>query len=317
VSGPYSSPPALVARGLSKAFAGVDAVRDVSFVVPTGSITGLLGPNGSGKSTTLRMLLGLVHPDAGEAEVAGRPLAEHEIPGRVVGAVLDGRGAHPRRTARAHLRCLAPVVGASDTRVEEVLASVGLRDVAHRRTGTYSLGMRQRLALATALLGDPAVLVLDEPANGLDPQGIVWLRDVLTAHARSGRSVLVSSHLVRELEQTVDHLVIMSAGHVAFHGSLAELGALYPPRTLVACADPAALALALAAAGHTDAILGTDGRLVVTGTTADGVASVARTAGVSVFGIVTATADLEQIFLSMTGAPPPVPIAAPPAGARR
>ncbi|MFC7960555.1 ABC transporter ATP-binding protein [Rhodococcoides kroppenstedtii] len=316
MTGPYRPPPALAARGLSKAFAGIDAVRDVSFVVPTGSVTGLLGPNGSGKSTTLRMLLGLVHPDAGEADVAGRPLAAHDVPGRVVGAVLDGRGAHPRRTARAHLRCLAPVVGASDARVEEVLALVGLHDVAHRRTGTYSLGMRQRLALATAMLGDPAVLVLDEPANGLDPQGIVWLRDVLTARARSGRTVLVSSHLVRELEQTVDHLVIMSAGRVAFHGSLAELGALHPPRTLVASADPAALALALAAAGHTDAILGADGRLVVTGMGADGVASVARTAGVPVFGIETATTDLERIFLSMTGAPPPVP-AGMPTGVRR
>lgn len=316
MTGPYRPPPALAARGLSKAFAGIDAVRDVSFVVPTGSITGLLGPNGSGKSTTLRMLLGLVHPDAGEADVAGRPLAAHDVPGRVVGAVLDGRGAHPRRTARAHLRCLAPVVGASDARVEEVLALVGLHDVAHRRTGTYSLGMRQRLALATAMLGDPAVLVLDEPANGLDPQGIVWLRDVVTAHARSGRTVLVSSHLVRELEQTVDHLVIMSAGRVAFHGSVAELGALHPPRTLVASADPAALALALAAAGHTDAILGADGRLVVMGMGADGVASVARTAGVPVFGIATATTDLEQIFLSMTSAPPPVP-AGMPTGVRR
>lgn len=296
-----AGPPAVVARGLSKSYPGVDAVHDVSFEVPVGSVTGVLGPNGSGKSTTLRMLLGLVLPDSGTAEVSGAPLGAHPVPGRVVGAVLDGRGAHPRRTARAHLRCVAPVVAASDARIEEVLALVGLREVAHRRTGTYSLGMRQRLSLATALLGDPALLVLDEPANGLDPEGIVWLRGFLTAYARSGRAVLLSSHLVREIERTVDHLVIMAAGRVAFRGSLADLAALYPARVVVACADPAALALALAAAGHTDAILGVDGRLVVTGPTADRVAEIARGAGVHVFGIVDAAVDLEQIFLAMTG----------------
>lgn len=292
--------PALQARSLTKSFGGVRAVSQVGFSVPRGSVTGFLGPNGSGKSTTLRMMLGLVQPDSGDASVDGVPYGRLTDPGRVVGAVLDGAGAHPRRTARRHLRTYTPVLGVPDSRVDEVLALVGLADVADRRVGDFSLGMRQRLALAGAVLGDPHILVLDEPANGLDPEGIAWLREFLRGFARSGRTVLVSSHLVGEIEQIVDHVVILSAGTVVFDGSLADLRSTHPVRVLVSCSNPAALALGLAAASFTDATLGYDGRLVVTGASDDIVRGVADSSGVAVFGTEQSAVSLEQIFLSMT-----------------
>jgi ABC-2 type transport system ATP-binding protein len=211
-------------RHLSKRFGSVDAVDDLSFAVPEGRITGFLGPNGAGKTTTLRALLGLVRPTAGAALIGDRPYVELREPRRVVGAVLEATGAHPSRTGRDHLRVLAGVSGIGADRVDEVLDLVRLTEAGGRPVGGYSLGMRQRLGLAGALLGDPEVLLLDEPANGLDPEGIAWLRGLLRRLASQGRAVLISSHVLSEIAQTVDRVVIISDGRLRFEGPLDDIG---------------------------------------------------------------------------------------------
>ena len=195
-------------NGLTKRFGNVVAVDNLSFEVAQGSVTGFLGPNGAGKTTTLRMLLGLIEPTAGSSTIAGKPYQELVDPFRHVGAVLESTGFHPGRRARDHLRVLCVAAGLAVTRADEVLDEVGLADVGDRRVKGFSLGMRQRLGLAAALLGEPEVLILDEPANGLDPEGVRWLRSFLRRYADGGRSVLVSSHLLAEIVQTVDHIVI-------------------------------------------------------------------------------------------------------------
>ena len=210
-------------RALTKRFGAVDAVRDLSFDVPAGRVTGFLGPNGAGKTTTLRVLLGLVRPTAGQALIGGRRYADLPAPRRAVGAVLEAGGFHPGRTARAHLRVLAGAAGIPPARVGAVLDLVGLAADADRAVGGYSLGMRQRLWLAGALLGDPEVLILDEPANGLDPEGIAWLRGLLRDLAGEGRTVLISSHALAEVAQTADHVVIISTGRSRFAGPLSGL----------------------------------------------------------------------------------------------
>jgi ABC-2 type transport system ATP-binding protein len=215
--------PALSACALTKRYGDVIAVDDLSFEVDTGSITGFLGPNGAGKTTTLRMLLGLAEPTNGEALVFGRPFAALAQPATRVGAVLDSADLHPGRTGREHLRVLALAAGVGPGRVEDVLELVDLKHAAARRAGGYSLGMRQRLGLAAALLGDPELLVLDEPANGLDPEGVRWLRDFLRRFAAEGKTVFVSSHHLAEVEQTVDHVVIISRGRLVTASSLDEL----------------------------------------------------------------------------------------------
>jgi ABC-2 type transport system ATP-binding protein len=212
-------------RGLTKRFSAIEAVTDLSFEVPAGRITGFLGPNGAGKTTTLRMVLGLVTPTAGEALIGGRRYAELPQPRRVVGAVLEATGFHPGRTGRDHLRILGRIAGADRARVAEVLDLVELTPSADRRVGGYSLGMRQRLGLAAALLGDPEVLILDEPANGLDPAGVAWLRTLLRGLAVDGRRVVISSHVLSEVAQTVDQVVIINAGSLRFAGRLDALGA--------------------------------------------------------------------------------------------
>jgi ABC-2 type transport system ATP-binding protein len=212
-------------RGLTKRFSAIEAVTDLSFEVPAGRITGFLGPNGAGKTTTLRMVLGLVTPNAGEALIGGRRYAELPQPRRVVGAVLEATGFHPGRTGRDHLRILGRIAGADRARVAEVLDLVELTPSADRRVGGYSLGMRQRLGLAAALLGDPEVLILDEPANGLDPAGVAWLRTLLRGLAVDGRTVVISSHVLSEVAQTVDQVVIINAGSLRFAGRLDALGA--------------------------------------------------------------------------------------------
>jgi ABC-2 type transport system ATP-binding protein len=211
------------ARGLGKSFGSVTAVRDLTFDVPAGQVTGFLGPNGAGKSTTLRMMLGLVRPTTGEALIGGRRYADLADPRRVVGAVLETTGFHPGRRGRDHLRVAARGAGLPVGRVDEVLDQVGLTDAACRRVRGYSLGMRQRLGLAGALLGDPDVLILDEPANGLDPAGMAWLRGLLRGLADEGRTVLFSSHVLSEVAQTVDHLVIIHAGVLGYAGPLTGL----------------------------------------------------------------------------------------------
>jgi ABC-2 type transport system ATP-binding protein len=211
-------------RELTKHFGPVRAVQDLTFEVPAGRITGFLGPNGAGKTTTLRMTLGLVRPTAGVALIDGTPYADLPNPRRVVGAVLEATGFHPGRRGRDHLRVLAQQAGVADTRVDEVLELVELTAAADRRVGGYSLGMRQRLGLASALLGDPTVLILDEPANGLDPAGIAWLRKLLRELAAHGRAILVSSHVLSEVSQTVDQVVILHEGRLRYAGDLDGLG---------------------------------------------------------------------------------------------
>ena len=208
-------------HSLTKRFGTVTAVDDVSFAVEPGLVTGFLGPNGAGKTTTLRMILGLARPSGGTATVAGRPYGRLEHPSRAVGAVLERSSFHPGRRARDHLRAVARAARLPESRADETLELVALQDAAKRRAGEYSLGMRQRLALATALLGDPQILILDEPANGLDPQGIRWLRDFLRWYASQGRTVLVSSHVLAEMSQTADAVVVIARGKVVAQGPLA------------------------------------------------------------------------------------------------
>jgi ABC-2 type transport system ATP-binding protein len=215
--------PIVSALGLTKRFGALTAVDDLSFELEAGSVTGFLGPNGAGKTTTLRMLLGLAKPTHGRALVFGRPYARLERPGSRVGAVLEAADLHPGRTGRDHLRVLSYPARAGRGRVDEVLALVDLAGAADRRVAGYSLGMRQRLSLAAALLGDPELLILDEPANGLDPEGIRWLRDFLRAFAREGRTVLVSSHHLAEVEQMVDEVLIIDHGRLLAEAPLNEL----------------------------------------------------------------------------------------------
>jgi len=210
-------------RGLTKRFGEVLAVDDLTVDVPAGQVTGILGPNGAGKSTALRLALGLLRPTAGQVLVSGRPYARLPRPRRTVGAVLDGEGFHPGRTGRDHLRIQARLVGVPLSRTEEVLEGVGLTAQAGRRVGGYSLGMRRRLGLAAALLGDPQVLVLDEPANGLDPAQIAWLRGLLRDTAAQGRTVVVSSHVLGEVARTVDRVTILQDGRLRWAGPVGSL----------------------------------------------------------------------------------------------
>jgi ABC-2 type transport system ATP-binding protein len=214
--------PHVSVTGLTKRFGAVEAVQDLSFDVGAG-ITGFLGPNGAGKTTTLRILLGLVRPTAGTATIDGRRYAELAHPRRAVGAVLEASGFHPGRRARDHLKILATEGELPKARVDVVLDEVGLTADAHRRVGGFSLGMRQRLGLAAALLGDPGVLVLDEPANGLDPAGVAWLRGLLRDLAADGRTVIVSSHVLAEVAQTADRAVVVSGGRLRYAGTLDEM----------------------------------------------------------------------------------------------
>src|SRR5215468_7672661 len=212
-------------RGLTKTFGEVTAVRDVSFTAPAGQVTGFLGPNGSGKTTTLRAALGLIRPTAGEVLIGGVPYRHLAQPRRRVGALLEAAGFHPGRRARNHLTVLAASCHVPSRRVDEVLDLVDLASSANRRVREFSFGMRQRLGLAGALLGDPQVLLLDEPANGLDPAGIAWLRGLLRGLADEGRTVIIASHVLGEIAQTADHAVIVSAGQVRFTGPLGDIGA--------------------------------------------------------------------------------------------
>jgi ABC-2 type transport system ATP-binding protein len=212
----------IAVNGLGKSFGKVQAVHDVSFTVSPGSVTGFLGPNGAGKTTTLRMILGLVTPTSGNATIDGKQYVDLPAPAKSVGAVLESTAFHPGHTARAHLRALSTAAGIDRARIDEVLTTVDLEDAADRRIGGFSLGMRQRLAIACALLGDPGVLVLDEPANGLDPEGIHWLRGFLRALAVDGRTVLVSSHVLAEMDQTADHVIIVNHGRLIAAGPIGD-----------------------------------------------------------------------------------------------
>jgi ABC-2 type transport system ATP-binding protein len=225
-------PWAIEVTGLTKRFGAAYAVRELSFTAAYGRVTGFLGPNGAGKTTTLRAILGLVRPDAGQATVAGHTYSRLADPVRSVGALLDAAAVHPGLTARQHLRILAVAASIPLSRAERLLAEAGLSDAADRRVAGYSLGMRQRLGLATALIGDPRVLILDEPANGLDPQGIRWLRNSLRALAAQGRAVLVSSHVLTEVALAADDVIVINGGRSVVQAPLEALLAAYPGRTL-------------------------------------------------------------------------------------
>jgi ABC-2 type transport system ATP-binding protein len=290
-------------RGLTKSFGGFLAVDDLSFRVEPGRITGFLGPNGSGKTTTLRMLLGLIRPTAGQGLIGGRRYAELPAPLTTVGAALEATNFHPGRSGRDHLRVLAGTHGIPDSRVDAMLELVGIPAAARKRAGGYSMGMRQRLGLAAALLGDPRVLILDEPSNGLDPEGIRWLRGLLRHLAGEGRTILVSSHLLGEVEQTVDDVVIIANGHLVRQGTIEQLHG--DPATLVRAADPAQLAEALHGQGITAEPATEHGPGAMRALTGDMVriGDVALAAGVAVHELRPLRTDLERLFLELTEAP--------------
>jgi ABC-2 type transport system ATP-binding protein len=313
---------AVEVRGLTKRFGSVLAVDALDFTVEPGTVTGFLGPNGAGKTTTLRMLVGLVTPTAGEALVNGVPYRDLADPLHTVGAVLEATGFHPARTARQHLRTVARVGGVPDARVDEVLDVVGLADSAHRRVGGFSLGMRQRLQLAQALLGDPEILVLDEPANGLDPQGIAWMRGFLRWYASLGRIVLVSSHLLAEAAQTVDDVLVLAAGRLVGQGPLRDLLAGATGSVRVRTPDADRLVTVLGEAGiaaHQEA----PGIVVAAATSAETVGPVMAEHRIVVYEMSTEGESLEEIFFSLTegsgmggfaGPPPPAAPPPPPGG---
>jgi ABC-2 type transport system ATP-binding protein len=291
---------AISVQGLTKRFGDVLAVDRLSFEVGPGTVTGFLGPNGAGKTTTLRMLLGLVAPTSGTATIDGRPYRELADPLRRVGAVLEAGGFHPGRSARDHLRVLAKAAGLPAGRVGEVLEQVGLAAAGRRRVGGFSLGMRQRLGLAAALLGDPEVLVLDEPANGLDPEGVHWLRGLVRGLADQGRTVLVSSHLLAEVAQTIDRVVIIDRGRLVAQSTLAALTAGADRTVRVRTPQPEALRDLLVARGATVTLDGPD-RLVAGGVTAEQVGQAAAAGGVVLHEMRFERSNLEDVFLELTG----------------
>jgi ABC-2 type transport system ATP-binding protein len=281
---------------LTKRFGSFTAVDHLTFTVEPGRITGFLGPNGAGKTTTLRMLLGLIRPTSGEATIGGKHYRDIDMPMAVVGSALEATNFHPGRTGRDHLRVLADTAGVDDRRVDEMLETVGIPAAARKRAGGYSMGMRQRLGLAAAMLGDPAVLILDEPANGLDPEGIRWLRGFLRHVSRQGKTVLVSSHMLQEVEQTVDDVVIISNGRLIKHGPMADLHG--EARTIVRTTDLDRLAGALRVADVTSA--SEDGALLVDTGDLQLIGDVALRAGLPIYELRHATTDLEALFFSLT-----------------
>jgi ABC-2 type transport system ATP-binding protein len=286
-------------QGLTKRFGTVVAVDNLSFEVEQGSVTGFFGPNGAGKTTTLRMLLGLIEPTAGTAMIGGKLYRELVDPFRHVGAVLESTSFHPGRRARDHLRVLCAEAGLRLTRVDEVLDEVGLADVGDRRVKGFSLGMRQRLGLAAALLGEPELLILDEPANGLDPEGVHWLRRFLRSYADQGASVLVSSHLLAKIAQTVDDVVIVAKGRLVTQSSLADLAGRTKPGVWVRTPQAQVLRDALVAKGIA-AEVQTPETVMALETTTEVVGIAAAGAGVVIFEMTSQHFDLEEFFLELT-----------------
>jgi ABC-2 type transport system ATP-binding protein len=287
-----------VAEALTKRYGSLTAVDGLSFALDAGTVTGFLGPNGAGKTTTLRVLLGLARPTSGNALVFDRPYAELERPALRVGAVLEATDFHPGRSGRNHLRTLAHATRVPDSRVDEVLKLVELDNAKNRRVKGYSLGMRQRLGLAAALLGDPELLVLDEPANGLDPEGVRWLRDFLRSFAAGGRTVLVSSHVLAEVAQTVDRVLIINRGRLIVESTLGQLTARVGGSVRVRSPQAGALREALAREGI-DATE-TEGVLFVRGTTSERVGEVAAAGGVVLHELMNEASSLEEVFLQLT-----------------
>jgi len=294
------------ARGLSKRYGRTLAVNDLSFTVQAGRVTGFLGPNGAGKSTTMRMILGLDRPTAGDVRIDGKRYTDLREPLRHVGALLDAKWVHPNRSARAHLRWLAVSNKLPESRVDEVLALVGLNDVAGRRAGGYSLGMSQRLGIAGALLGDPGVLLFDEPVNGLDPEGILWIRQFMHRLADEGRTVFVSSHLLSEMALTAQDLVVIGRGRlIAQTSTSAFIEASSGSSVRVRGPELTRLREVITASGlqSDDAPEGADGpaALVVHGASTDAVGELAGRAGLILHELAAQRGSLEQAFIQMTG----------------
>jgi ABC-2 type transport system ATP-binding protein len=291
--------PVVLSESLTKRFGKLTAVEDLSFALQAGTITGFLGPNGAGKTTTLRMLLGLAAPTSGRALVFDRPYAQLDRPALRVGAVLEATDFHPGRSGRDHLRTLSQAVDLPDSRVDEVLRLVELDGAAKRRVKGYSLGMRQRLGLASALLGDPELLVLDEPANGLDPEGVRWLRDFLRSFASGGRTVLISSHVLAEVAQTVDQVLIINGGRLVIETSLDRLTTRVGGSVRIRSPQLPRLAEALRNE-RIETTMTNDHALLAHATTSERVGDVAFRVGVPIHELVAEGSSLEEVFLELT-----------------
>ncbi len=289
------------AVNLTKRYGAKLAVDGISFSLKPGQVTGFLGPNGAGKSTTMRMLMGLDRPTSGSITVLGKPYAEHRNPLCVAGALLDAKGVHPGRTARSHLRALAATHGISDARVSEVLALTGIDSVAHKRVGGFSLGMGQRLGIAAALLGDPDVLVLDEPVNGLDPDGVLWVRNFVRQFAATGRTVLLSSHLMSEMAQTADHVLVIGRGRLIADAPIAELMSAGGQRTVrVTSPDAIRLGELLRAEGARSTQESGGSELQLQGMAAERVGEIAARNGIVLHALSTDSVSLEEAYLALT-----------------
>ena len=288
------------ARGLTKRYGDKVAVDDLSFTVQPGRVTGFLGPNGAGKSTTMRMILGLDAPTRGSVTVNGRPYRQHAAPLREVGALLEARSVHPGRSAFHHLLALAQTCGISRSRVDEVIDAVGLRELARRRTGGFSLGMGQRLGIATALLGDPGTVILDEPLNGLDTEGIRWVRSLLRTLAAEGRTVFVSSHLMNEMALVAQHVIVIGRGRLIADSGMEELVAGAARKVArVRSTDPDGLA-ALLRAPDVTVSREEGGALTVSGLSTDQIGTAAGAAGITLLELAAQQASLEEAFMEMT-----------------
>lgn len=291
------------ARGLSKYYGSKWAVDNVSFSIAPGKVTGFLGPNGAGKSTSMRLMLGLDRPSEGTVTVHGESYRDLAAPMAEVGALLDAKGVHPGRSARSHLRSLAATHGISDKRVDEVLGQTGLTEVAGKRVGGFSLGMGQRLGIAAALLGDPRVLILDEPVNGLDPDGVLWVRQLLRGLAAEGRTVLLSSHLMSEMAQTADHVIVLGKGKVVADAPIAEFVANgQSERVTVRTPEAARLAALLLADKNPEVQLEPlgDGGFVTVGLAASTVGGIAARNGIELHELSPVAASLEDAYLALT-----------------
>jgi len=290
----------IVAENLTKRYGSTTAVDGVSFTVRPGQVTGFLGPNGAGKSTTMRMIVGLDAPSAGHVSVSGHRYNESRSPLTEVGVLLDAKAVHTGRSARGHLRAMAATHGIPNSRVDEVIALTGLEAVANKRAGKFSLGMGQRLGIAAALLGDPQTLILDEPVNGLDPEGVRWVREFVRHLAQEGRTVLLSSHLMSEMSQTADHVIVLGRGRVLADAPLAELvGAWTRNEVLVRTPRAADLASALAAPDVTVTDAG-NGALSVSGISASAIGDLAAERGIPLHELTPRTGSLEEAYMALT-----------------
>jgi len=288
------------AQSLTKRYGAKTAVDDISFTIPPGSVTGFLGPNGAGKSTTMRMIMGLDRPTHGTVTVNGKPYAKHRSPLSEVGALLDAKAIHPGRSARSHLRTMAATHGISTRRVDDVIDMTGLSSVATKRVGGFSLGMGQRLGIASAMLGDPRTLILDEPVNGLDPEGVLWVRHLVRELASEGRTVFLSSHLMSEMAQTADHLLVIGRGKILTAGPVQDVIDSVSG-TSIRVRSPRAAELARLAARDGVTITSSEaGTLELRGTTAEAIGEAAAAHGIVLHELSQQRASLEDAYMSLT-----------------